>query len=82
MKKIQLILRILTSPLIFALSLAAMILFPGTISFLMGIGILFEKIVGCYIDESYKEILTITFMFIIYPVINTKEYILTGNFVE
>jgi hypothetical protein len=82
MKKIQLVLRILTSPLIFALSLAAMIIFPGTMAFLMAVIVLFNKLVGGDVDDSYNEIITMMFMFIIYPVINTKHYILTGNFVE
>lgn len=82
MKKLQLILRIIVSPIIFMISLGMMILFPGFLLFGMGIGQIIFKSLGGDVDDSYKDLLFVTFIGIIFPFINTYSWIMEAKMLD
>ena len=67
MKTIQLIFRILLSPLIFFISLWAMIIFPGTLSLLL----IIAKALGVNINDDWEDLITMTTLIFWFPILNT-----------
>lgn len=82
MKTMQLIFRILLSPLIFFISLWAMIIFPGTLSLLMGTLLIIAKTLGVNIDDDWKSLITMTTLIFWYPILNTYTWITKAKFLE
>ena len=82
MKTIQLIFRILLSPVVFLVSLVAMVIFPGTIRFLLGIVCIIVKLLGGQVKEDWEDILTMTTMIIWFPFVNTFKWIVEAKFIE
>ena len=71
MKTIQLIFRILLSPLIFFIFLVAMIIFPGTLSLIMGTLLIIAKALGVNIDDDWEDLITMSTLIIWFPILNT-----------
>lgn len=82
MKTIQLIFRILLSPLIFFISLLAMIIFPGTLSLLMGTLLMIAKALEVNIDDDWNDLITMTTLIIWFPILNTYIWITEAKFIE
>jgi hypothetical protein len=82
MKTIQLIFRILLSPLIFFIFLVAMIIFPGTLSLLMGTLLIIAKALGVNIDDDWKDLITMSTLIIWFPILNTYIWITEAKFIE
>ncbi len=82
MKTIQLIFRILLSPLIFFIFLVAMIIFPGTLSLIMGTLLIIAKALGVNIDDDWKDLITISTLIIWFPILNTYIWITEAKFIE
>ena len=78
MKTIQLIFRILLSPLIFFISLWAMIIFPGTLSLLL----IIAKALGVNIDDDWNDLITMTTLIFWCPIVNTYTWITKAKFIE
>ncbi len=82
MKTIQLIFRILLSPLIFFIFLVAMIIFPGTLSLIMGTLLIIAKALGVNIDDDWKDLITMSTLIIWFPILNTYIWITEAKFIE
>ena len=82
MKTIQLIFRILLSPLIFFIFLVAMIIFPGTLSLLMGTLLMIAKALGVNIDDDWNDLITMTTLIFWCPIVNTYTWITKAKFIE
>ena len=82
MKTIQLIFRILLSPLIFFIHLVAMIIFPGTLSLLMGTLLIIAKALGVNIDDDWEDLIIMTTLIIWFPILNTYIWITEAKFIE
>ena len=82
MKTIQLIFRILLSPLIFFIFLVAMIIFPGTLSLIMGTLLRIAKALGVNIDDDWKDLITMSTLIIWFPILNTYIWITEAKFIE
>ena len=78
MKTIQLIFRILLSPLIFFISLWAMIIFPGTLSLLL----IIAKALGVNINDDWEDLITMTTLIFWFPILNTYTWITEAKFLE
>lgn len=76
------ILRIIVSPIVFIFCTAVMILFPGVLCFIMGMGQLISFLFIKDKDFNIQETLFFTFMIITFPVISTIEFIKTGKTLE
>lgn len=73
-------LRVIVSPLIFITSLGMMTLFLGPLTFLLGILNIFGGLILGKLPERMDIIMT--FSWIIYPVANTRSYILYCKFID
>lgn len=82
MKTIQLIFRILLSPSIFFIFLVAMIIFPGTLSLIMGTLLIIAKALGVNIDDDWKDLITMSTLIIWFPILNTYIWITEAKFIE
>ena len=82
MKKIQLLFRILLSPVIFLLSLGIMIIFPGTICLIFGLVLSIGKILGVNIDDDWDTLITMTTLIIWFPFVNSFTWIKEAKFLE
>lgn len=82
MKTIQLIFRILLSPLIFFIFLVAMIIFPGTLSLIMCTLLIIAKALGVNIDDDWKDLITMSTLIIWFPILNTYIWITEAKFIE
>lgn len=82
MKIIQLIFRILLSPLIFLISLGAMVLFPGTMALLLGGILIIGKLLGIKIEEDWESLIVISTIIIWFPIVNTYTWITKAKFIE
>jgi hypothetical protein len=82
MKTIQLIFRILLSPLIFFIFLVAMIIFPGTLSLIMGTLLIIAKALGVNIDDDWEDLITMSTLIIWFPILNTYIWITEAKFIE
>lgn len=76
------VIRIILSPIVFLISLGAMIIFPGIICF--GLGLM--NIIGKILQERYSEVdksdWSTTFILITFPIMNTSQFIKNGNFLD
>lgn len=82
MKIIQLILRILISPLIFGLSALVMLVFPGTIMLFVGGIQLIYKLLGGSVEDDYLHIFQMTTAIFWFPFMNTYFWIKDAKFIE
>lgn len=82
MKTIQLILRIILSPIVFFISFGAINLFPGPFLFMMSIIQIVSKLLGIKVDEDWDELILFLFVWIIYPYENTKSFIIHSKFID
>lgn len=83
MKKFQLLLRVFTSPIIFAIGWAGVLLFPLTylIAF-MGACLAIAKSFGADISESWESIGTMAFGWAAVPFMGTWLWITKAEFYE
>lgn len=76
------VIRIILSPIVFLISLGAMILFPGIIC--LGLGLM--HIIGKTLQNKYSEVdksdWFFTFILITFPIMNTYQFIKNGNFLD
>lgn len=82
MKTIQLIFRIILSPIVLLISFAIMLVFPALICMITGITIAIQKLLGMENDETWLEILLLTLTGIIYPIMNTRNFIINAKFID
>jgi len=77
----QLIFRIILSPIILFMSFFVMCI-PGPICLGSGIINITLKLLGIKIDDKYSELLLMTFIWIYYLIINTKNFIINAEFIN
>jgi len=82
MKIIQLILRILLSPIVFLISLGIMIIFPGTICLIIGLILSIGKSLGMNIEDDWEDLITMSTLIIWFPILNTYIWITEAKFIE
>lgn len=82
MKIIQLILRILLSPIVFLISLGIMIIFPGTICLIIGLILSIGKSLGMNIEDDWDTLITMTTSIIWFPFVNSFTWIKEAKFLE
>lgn len=84
MKTIQLILRIIVSPIVFLFSFALMTVFPGPIALFLGLGGLLMYLFGMeddkFIKEEWKDYVIMTTIWFWYPFYNTYLFIVKAEF--
>jgi hypothetical protein len=80
MNKIRFALRIIFCPLVFFIWFGSMTLFFGPLGLILGTG----KLIGYLFHsprehDDIKEDLMFTFVWITFPVLGTRNFLLTGN---
>ena len=75
-------LRIIISPIVFLISMGAMIIFPGVICFLLGASVIIGKFLQGKTNEVGKKDWFMTFLIITFPILNTLRFIKDGTFIE
>jgi hypothetical protein len=80
MNKIKFALRIIFCPLVFFLWVGAMTLFLGPLCLMLGIGNLSGYLFRNPSEhDDIKEDLMFTFAWIIFPILGTRNFLLTGS---
>lgn len=77
MKIVQLILRIILSPIVFILVCFSFALVLGPLMLILGIGVLFGRLLGCgsFIDSLEDDVIFAATIIFWYPFYITKQFI-------
>jgi len=59
-----------------------MIIFPGTLSLIMGTLLIIAKALGVNIDDDWEDLITMSTLIIWFPILNTYIWITEAKFIE